>query len=629
MEKTLIGELDLHLFNEGTHTRLYRCLGAHPSDGGVVFGVWAPNAQNVRVVGDFNDWRPDGTSLNPVGGSGLWEAFVEDVPLGSRYKYRIQSRVGDYIVDKADPLARNNEIPPSTASLVHEGTYRWNDQDWMNARSATSPMRRPMSIYECHTGSWRRVPEDQNRSLNYRELAEWLVRHLQDTGFTHVELLPVMEHPFFASWGYQTTGYFCPSSRYGSPEDLKYLIDVLHQNGLGVILDWVPSHFPTDEHGLVYFDGTHVYEHADPRQGYHPDWKSAIFNYGRFEVRSFLMSSACYWLDEFHADGLRVDAVASMLYLDYSRQDGEWIPNEYGGRENLQAMDFLRQLNRTVHAEFPGAVTIAEESTAWPMVSRPIELGGLGFTMKWDMGWMHDTLDYFSHDPIHRKYHHNQLTFRGLYAYNENFVMPLSHDEVVHGKGSLYGKMPGDHWQKLANLRLLYAYMHATPGKKLVFMGGEFGQGREWNHDGSLDWHLLSDPTHSGLMRCVSDLNRLHRLEPALHTLDFDPRGFEWIDCNDWEASTVIMLRKGDGGDQLVVAAFNFTPVPRTDFVIGLPRGGRWAEIFNGDADVYGGSGMGNFGEIEAEEREVHGRPYSAHIVLPPLAGVFFRWEGD
>jgi 1,4-alpha-glucan branching enzyme len=601
-------------------------LGAHPQDDGTVFGVWAPNAEHVRVVGDFNDWNPDGPSLQRVGMSGLWEGHVAGVRPGARYKYRVSA--GGYHVNKADPLARLGEIPPATASVVHAGGYRWGDHEWMTHRAATSAMRRPMSIYECHVGSWRRVPEDGNRSLSYRELADWLVRHLQDTGFTHVELLPVMEHPFFASWGYQTTGYFSPSSRYGGPEDFKYLIDVLHQNGFGVLLDWVPSHFPTDEHGLVYFDGTHLFEHADPRQGYHPDWNSAIFNYGRHEVRSFLLSSACFWLDEFHVDGLRVDAVASMLYLDYSRKDGEWIPNDYGGRENLHAMDFLRALNRTVHAEFPGAVTIAEESTAWPMVSRPVELGGLGFTMKWDMGWMHDSLDYFRHDPVHRKYHHGQLTFRGLYAYNENFVLPLSHDEVVHGKGSLMGKMPGDGWQRRANLRLLYAYMYGQAGKKLLFMGAELGQEREWNHDSSVDWHLLHDPAHGGIMRCVSDLNRLHRDELALHELDFDPRGFEWIDCNDAENSTLALLRKGERPEDRVLCVYNFTPVPRYDFRVGVPLAGRWAEVFNSDAEIYGGSGLGNYGEVQTSPVSTHGREHSLSLTLPPLGGIFFRYEG-
>jgi len=629
-ERTILGELDLYLFNEGTHSRLYRHLGAHPTvrDGvpGVHFAVWAPNADSVSLIGDFDDWRGDRFHLEAAKGSGIWAGFCPDVAVGSRYKYRIRSRYEGYQVDKADPVGFRAEVPPLTASVVHRDDYDWQDVEWMQKRSQRDAMRAPMSIYECHLGSWRRRPEEGDRFLTYREIAPWLTEHLTRMGFTHVEFLPLNEHPFYGSWGYQTTGYFCPTSRFGSPEDFKYLVDMLHQNGIGVILDWVPSHFPTDEHGLVYFDGTHLYEHADPRQGYHPDWNSAIFNYGRNEVRSFLLSSACYWLDEFHVDGLRVDAVASMLYLDYSREGGEWVPNRYGGRENIEAMEFLRLMNRTVHGEFPGVFTVAEESTAWPMVSRPTELGGLGFTMKWDMGWMHDTLVYFSKDPIHRRFHHDQLTFRGVYAFNENFVMPLSHDEVVHGKGSLILKVPGDDWQRFANLRLLYAYMYAQAGKKLLFMGDELAQVAEWNHDRSLDWHLLEDPMRQGLMACLSDLNRLHRDEPAMHDFDFEPRGFRWIDCHDSDQSVLSWLRFGADGETVVVV-FNFTPIPRSNYRVGVPEAGYYREVFNGDASHYGGSGRGNMGGKKTVPVECHGYYQSLTLELPPLAAVFLKLD--
>ncbi|MEM6370238.1 MAG: 1,4-alpha-glucan branching protein GlgB [Myxococcota bacterium] len=632
MTDRLLGPTDLHLFNEGTHTRLHSCLGAHSAEHegrtGVIFGVWAPNAQEVEVFGDFNDWANPGWRLDARGGSGLWEGFVPGVDQGSRYKFRIRSHHDGYTVEKTDPLGRFAEVPPQTASVVQGSNHRWGDAAWMAQRAAANPLRMPMSIYELHLGSWRRVPEDMNRPLDYREMGDWLVRHLRDTAFTHVELLPVMEHPFYGSWGYQCTGYFSPTSRFGTPDDLKYMIDQLHQAGYGVILDWVPSHFPTDEHGLIYFDGTHLFEHADPRQGYHPDWGSAIFNYGRNEVRSFLTSSACFWMDEFHADGLRVDAVASMLYLDYSRREGEWVPNQYGGRENLEAMDFLRHLNRTVLGEFPGAVTIAEESTAWPMVSRPVELGGLGFSMKWDMGWMHDTLEFFAKDPIHRRYHHGQLTFRQIYAFNENFVMPLSHDEVVHGKGSLYGKMPGDHWHKMANLRLLYAYMYAMPGKKLLFQGAEIGTAKEWNHEASLDWHLLHDPLHGGLMRCLGDLNRMHTGDPAMHALDFEPAGFDWIDCSDADQSILSLMRKGEKPENLMVVVFNFTPVPRSNYRVGVPQNGFYREVLNTDAGIYGGSDQGNFGGMDATPVAMHGYFQSLSLTLPPLGAVFLRYEG-
>ncbi len=619
-----LGELDLHLFNEGTHTRLHRHLGAHPSERGTHFTVWAPNAERVFVIGDFCDWQQtDAACMRAVGGSGLWTATLPDVGVGMRYKYRIHSKMNGYVVDKADPMAFAAELPPGTASVVHRDDFRWTDEAWMEARRRKNPMHEPMSIYEVHLGSWRRIAEDGYRSASYSELAEQLVGYVSEMGFTHVELMPVMLHPYYPSWGYQTTGYYAPDPRFGTPEQLKLLIDRCHRAGMGVILDWVPSHFATDEHGLVYFDGTHCYEHADPRQGYHPDWGSAIFNYGRNEVRSFLLSSADYWFDVFHVDGLRVDAVASMLYLDYSRADGQWIPNRYGGRENLEAMEFLRDLNRLVHARFPGAVTVAEESTAWPMVSRPTELGGLGFTMKWDMGWMHDTLDYMSRDPIHRKYHHDRLTFRGMYAFTENFVLPLSHDEVVHGKGSLLAKMGGPWERRMDNLRLLFAWMYGQPGKQLLFMGSEVGSDREWSQDASVEWELLHDPRHAGLQQCLRDLNRLHREVPALHQNDFEPRGFEWIDASDAEQSVLSFLRT-DGSD-VVACVYNFTSVVRVGYRVGVPLGGVWTEIFNGDAAEYGGGGVGNFGAVSAEPVPTHGRPYSLSLSLPPLAGLWLR----
>jgi 1,4-alpha-glucan branching enzyme len=547
---------------------------------------------------------------------------------GTLYKYHIRSRHKVYQVEKTDPFSFFNEIPPKTASIVWDLDHGWEDQEWMAKRESRNTLDTPIAIYEVHLGSWKRVPEEGNRSLSYRELAPALAEYVKQTGFTHVEFLPIMDHPFFASWGYQTTGYFSPSGNFGTPQDLMYLIDYLHQHGIGVILDWVPSHFPTDEHGLGYFDGSHLYEHSDPRQGIHPDWNTLVFNYGRNEVRSFLISSAFFWLDKYHADGLRVDAVASMLYLDYSRKEGEWIPNQYGGRENLEAIDFLRRFNEEVYKSYPDVQTIAEESTAWPMVSRPVHVGGLGFGLKWDMGWMNDTLEYMSQDPIHRRYHHNKLTFRMVYAFHENFVLPLSHDEVVHGKGSLLGKMPGDEWQKVANLRLLFAYMYAQPSKKLLFMGGELGQGREWAHDGSVEWCLLEHAPHAGLQRWVTDLNQLYRSEPALHELDCEPAGFEWIDCNDAEASVISLLRKGKSTGDMILVACNFTPVPRPNYRVGAPRGGFWREVLNSDAISYGGSGQGNLGGIETVPIGLHGHPYSLTIMLPPLAAVFFKSEG-
>jgi len=626
-----IGDQDLHLFNEGTHLRLHEKLGAHPLEAGgragTTFAVWAPAAERVSVIGEFNGWDRERHPLSRLGVSGLWEGFVPGVDRGALYKYHVVSRQGGYRVDKADPFGYRHETPPATGSVVWDLGYEWGDAAWMAERSARNAPEAPVSIYEVHLGSWRRPGDDPRRFLTYAELTPLLVDYARAMGFTHVELLPVMEHPFYGSWGYQVTGYFAPTSRYGTPQDLMRLIDRLHQAGIGVILDWVPSHFPGDEHGLRFFDGTHLYEHADPRQGIHPDWNSSIFNYGRHEVRSFLLSSAHFWLERYHADGLRVDAVASMLYLDYSRKAGEWLPNRFGGRENLDAIAFLRQLNETVAREHPGALMIAEESTSWPMVSRPVWLGGLGFHLKWDLGWMHDTLEYFAHDPIHRKYHHDRVTFRMLYACSEAFVLPLSHDEVVHGKGSLLGRMPGDEWRKLANLRLLLAWMTAQPGKKLLFMGGELAQGREWDHDRSLDWHLLEFPGHRGVQRFVRELNRLYRDEPALFEQDLHPDGFEWLDCHDAEQSTAALLRRGRSPDALVAVALNFTPVPRHNFRVGVPRDGFWREVLNSDAREFGGSGQGNLGGIESAPVASHGRFQSLNLTLPPLGAVFLRWE--
>ncbi|HEY8796974.1 MAG TPA: 1,4-alpha-glucan branching protein GlgB, partial [Candidatus Dormibacteraeota bacterium] len=580
---SLLTPFDLHLFNEGTHGHLYEKMGAHLSTDpdGATFAVWAPNADSVSVIGDFNSWDKDANQLHPREQSGIWEGFVPGVGHGALYKYHVHSRVTRTGMDKADPFAAFSEAPPRQASIVWDLTYDWGDGAWMSERSRANGRQAPWSVYELHIGSWMRVPEDNNRWLTYRELAPKLADYALSLGFTHVELMPVMEHPLYQSWGYQVEGYFAPTSRYGTPQDFMYMVDHLHQRGLGVILDWVPSHFPTDEFGLQNFDGTHLFEHADPRLGLHPDWGSSIFNYGRNEVRGFLMSSALSWLHRYHADGLRVDGVASMLYLDYSRKQGEWIPNKFGGRENLEAVDFLRRFNIEVYKERPDTQTIAEESTSWPMVSRPTYLGGLGFGMKWDMGWMHDTLKYMSEDPVHRKFHHNDLTFRMLYAFNENFMLPLSHDEVVHGKGSLIQKMPGDEWQKFANMRLLFAWMYAQPGKKLIFMGGEFGQWHEWDVESSLDWHLLNHAPHAGLSHWVGDLNRVLREENALHEIDFDPAGFSWIDANDNEQSVVSVLRKGSAPDDLLIAAFNFTPLPRHNYHIGAPNGGHWRELLN------------------------------------------------
>jgi 1,4-alpha-glucan branching enzyme len=617
---------DLFLFNEGTHLRLWEKLGAHlatDDDGvdGVHFAVWAPNAREVTVIGDFNGWdrhSPEGR-MWARGVSGVWECFVPGASVGDGYKFHLVSHQGGYAVDKADPYAVHTETPPLTASKVWDLDYEWSDADWMAERGARQTLDAPMSIYELHVGSWRRSG-DGSRPLTYREMAEPLIYHIQAMGFTHVEFLPIMEHPFYGSWGYQSTGYFAPTSRYGTPQDLKYLIDQLHQAGIGVILDWVPSHFPTDEFALGNFDGTHLYEHADPKQGFHPDWSSYIFNYGRPEVVAFLLSSALFWLEEYHIDGLRVDAVASMLYLDYSREDGEWVPNIYGGNENLEAIEFLRRFNTEVFQRFPDVQTFAEESTSWPMVSRPTYLGGLGFGFKWDMGWMHDTLKVFQLDPVHRKYHHDQLTFRSIYAYSENYTLPLSHDEVVHGKGSLIGKMPGDTWQRFANLRALYGYMFTTPGKKLLFMGSEFGQWAEWAHERSLDWHLFDgDPNHRMLLHCIRDLATLYRQTPALHEGDSEPFGFEWLDGSDWQASVVSYLRRARDGRAAVVVA-NLTPMVRENYRVGLPHGGTWQEAFNSDAAEYGGSGTGNLGAVDALPHPFHGRTHSAVLTLPPLS---------
>lgn len=627
---SLLTDHDIYLLKQGNHFRLYEKMGAHvvTVDGvrGVHFAVWAPNAERVSVIGNFNHWRPHVHPLKVRGDeSGIWEGFIGGLRHGDVYKYHLASRYHGYAVDKGDPFAFKWETPPKTASIVWDLDYDWKDDQWMACREQANSLNAPMAIYEMHHGSWRRVPEEHDRSLSYQEMARYLPDYLQQTAFTHVEFLPLMEHPFYGSWGYQTVGYFAPTARYGNPEDFMQLVDRLHRSGIGVILDWVPSHFPADEHGLVYFDGTYLYEHSDPKKGFHPEWQSYIFNHGRNEVRCFLISSAMFWLDKYHADGLRVDAVASMLYLDYARNAGEWIPNKYGGRENIDAVTFIKRFNEAVYSDYPDTQTIAEESTAWPMVSRPVYLGGLGFGMKWNMGWMHDTLDYFSQDPVFRKYHQNQLTFSIWYTFFENFVLPLSHDEVVYGKGSLIRKMPGDDWQKFANLRSLYGYMYGHPGKKLLFMGAEFGQWDEWYHEKSLDWNLLDYPQHQGMQKWVRDLNRLYRDEPCLHTIDFTPDGFQWVDFHDADSSIISFLRKGGEADDFMLIAANFTPVPRTNYRIGTPRGGLWQEVLNSDAQVYGGSGCGNMGGIEATSDPCHGRAFSITAVLPPLGVVFFK----
>jgi 1,4-alpha-glucan branching enzyme len=627
---TRLGDVDVHLFAEGTHTRAYERLGAHlTTEGGrlgVAFAVWAPNAARVSVIGDFEGWGKSPAPLERQDGSGIWTGFIAGLPKGTHYKYRVESRADGYQVDKADPYAFRTEPPPATASIVWDLDFPWRDADWMRDRRSRHALDAPMSIYEVHLGSWMRVPEEENRSLSYREIAPKLAAHVRRCGFTHVELMPIAEHPFYPSWGYQVTGFFAPTARYGTPQDFMFLVDHLHAEGIGVILDWTPAHFPTDEHGLIYFDGTHLYEHADPRQGMHAEWGSAIFNYGRNEVRSFLLSNAHFWLDRYHIDGLRVDAVASMLYLDYGRRNGEWVANQYGGNESLEAIDFLRLFNAAVYREHPDTQTIAEESTSWPGVSRPTYTGGLGFGLKWDMGWMHDTLGYFSGDPIGRRYHHQRVTFRGMYFWSENYVLPLSHDEVVHGKRSLLQKMHGDLWQRFANLRLLYADMWAQPGKKLLFQGGEIGQYDEWAHDRSVDWHLLGDNAlHVDLMTLVMELNRLYRNEPALHVHDAGLSGFEWVDANDDDNSVFSFLRKGRDWKDVILVVLNCTPVPRHDYRIGVPFGGTWRELLNTDAAAFGGSGMGNLGAVTADDVHCHGRPASLRLTLPPLAALYLK----
>jgi len=621
----MLTEQDIYLFREGTHAYLYRQMGCQLlPGGGAHFAVWAPNAREISVIGDWNGWQRGVDVLKPRwDSSGIWEGEVAKVRRGQAYKYAITNRHG-HVEDRADPFAFHNEIPPSTASRAWAFDYQWQDGDWMADRGDRNALDAPMAIYELHLGSWRRSSADQLPS--YREIAEPLAEYINWMGFTHVEFMPITEHPFYGSWGYQTTGYFAPSARYGTPEDFMYLVDVLHRAGIGVILDWVPSHFPEDPHGLAKFDGTHLYEHADPRLGFHPEWKSLIFNYGRHEVRAFLISSAIFWLEKYHIDGLRVDAVASMLYLDYGRKHGEWIPNKHGGKENLDAIEFLKQMNIAIGRDFPDTRTIAEESTSWPQVSRPVFAGGLGFSMKWNMGWMHDTLDYIAHDPIHRRYHHNQLTFSIWYAFSENFVLPLSHDEVVYGKKSIAGKMPGDFWQQMANLRLLYGWMWTHPGKKLLFMGSEFGQWREWNHDRQLDWWLTEQPEHKGVMLWLKDLNRVYRDEPALHEQDFAGAGFQWIDGNDYDNSVVTFLRWPESGPPVLVAC-NFTPIPRQGYRVGVPIAGAWREILNSDSPAYGGGGIGNLGRVVAEDTPWHGRSHSLPLTLPPLGLVVFAPE--
>ncbi len=629
---SLLTEHDIYLFKEGRHTRLYEKLGAHVHrrgrTQGVQFAVWAPNAERVSVIGEFNGWNPTSHPLQARGDeSGIWEGFIAGVEPGTPYKYRIKSRLGGESFDKGDPFAFYWEAPPQTASRVCALDYDWADANWLETRAQANSLQAPMSIYEVHLGSWRRVQDEENRPLRYRELAQPLADYVKEMGFTHVELMPITEHPFYGSWGYQTTGYFAPTARYGTPQDFMYLVDYLHQQGIGVILDWVPSHFPEDAHGLRSFDGSDLFEHSDPKKGYHPEWHSYIFNYGRHEVRSFLLSSALFWLDKYHIDGLRVDAVASMLYLDYARKHGEWIPNEHGGNENLEAVAFLRDLNEAVYRDHPDTQTIAEESTAWPMVSRPTYLGGLGFGLKWNMGWMHDTLKYFAQDPVYRKYHQDQITFSLVYAFNENFTLPFSHDEVVHGKGSLLTKMPGDDWQRFANLRTLLGYQWTHPGKKLLFMGSEFGQWREWNHDRSLDWHLLEHGQHQGVSLWLRDLNRLYRNEPALYERDFTPDGFSWVDCHDWEQSTLSYLRQGNDPDDTLLVVCNFTPVTRTNQRVGVPRPGYWRELLNSDAHIYGGSGQGNLGGVETTPVAAHGHYHSLLLTLPPLSLLLFKQD--
>jgi len=620
MMSTRLGELDLHLVGEGRHEQVYGKLGAHVTDEGVAFAVWAPNAAKVSVVGEWNRWDGQVNPMQQRGVSGIWETVVPDAPEGALYRFEITTQEGNLLL-KSDPYAFAAELPPGNASRIFRSRYEWRDDDWVERRRAAQPFAGPMSIYEVHLGSWRRTLE--NKTLDYRQLAEQLGAYAKDLGFTHVELLPVMEHPYSGSWGYQVTGYFAPTARFGDPDDFRAFVDELHRQGVGVILDWVPAHFPRDEWALARFDGTALYEHEDPRRGAHPDWGTLVFNYGRNEVRNFLLANALYWLREFHADGLRVDAVASMLYLDYSRKEGEWVPNEFGGREDLDAVVFLQQLNELVHGREPGVVSAAEESTAWPGVSRPVYLGGLGFGFKWNMGWMHDTLDYFQHEAIHRRFHHHQLTFSLVYAFSENFILPLSHDEVVHGKKSLVDKLPGDRWQKLANLRALYGYMWAHPGKNLLFMGGEIAQWREWDAETSLDWHLLEDRDHQGVQTLVRDLNRVYRETPALWENDFEPSGFRWLEPNDAAANVLAFARYGKNAEKPLVCVCNLSPVSRYGYRLGLPVRGSWREALNTDSRYYGGTGEGNLGEVKTEAVPWHDQPSSAELTLPPLAVVW------
>jgi len=621
-----LSHYDLELFTAGKHLHIYEILGSHPKAvqgvEGVLFATWAPNAARVSVIGDFNNWDGRRFPMRSLGDCGVWELFIPNVVSKALYKFEIKNRDTNQIMSKSDPYAQQLELRPHTASVVrNKSTYRWTDSDWLDSRKQHDWLHQPLSVYECHLGSWQR--DDQGHFLSYKELAHRLVSYIKETGFTHIELLPVTEHPLDASWGYQTTGYFSPTRRFGDADDFRYFVDYCHQNNIGILLDWVPAHFPKDAHGLALYDGSALYEHADPRRGEHRDWGTLIYNYGRNEVKNFLISSAVFWLQEFHLDGLRVDAVASMLYLDYSREDGDWIPNQHGGNENIEAIEFMRELNEVTHKDFPGTIIMAEESTAWPQVTRPTNIGGLGFSMKWNMGWMHDTLNYFSHNPVHRHYHHDQLTFGLLYLFSENFILPFSHDEVVHGKGSMLNKMPGDEWQRFANLRLLYTYLFTYPGKKLLFMGCEFGQGIEWDHDKSLEWHLLQYPLHDGIKKLTSDLNQLYKQQKPLHRYDFDPCGFEWIDCNDTDQSVLSYLRKSD--DESIIVILNFTPVIRDDYRIGTPEAGQYEIIFNSDSSYYAGSNAGSHSIIDSENRPWMNRPASLTLHLPPLAGMVLK----
>jgi 1,4-alpha-glucan branching enzyme len=625
-DKSIITDYDIYLFKKGAHYGLYEKMGAHPASfagqKGYFFSVWAPNASEVSLIGDFNGWDPKTSSLScRKDGSGIWEIFMPGIQSGSLYKYHIKTKSKKKSLEKSDPFAFFCEKSPKTASVTYDIRYKWDDAQWMEQRKERNSLQAPISVYEVHLGSWQRDPAGQ--FLNYREYAPKLADYVKKMGFTHIELLPIMEHPFYGSWGYQVTGFFAPTSRYGTPEDFMFFMDTMHQNAIGVILDWVPSHFPDDSHGLAMFDGTCLYEHEDKRLGYHPDWKSLIFNYGRYEVKQFLINNALFWLDKYHIDAIRIDAVASMLYLDYSRKEGEWLPNKYGGRENLEAIDFLRQLNEQVYKRFDDVQTMAEESTAWPMVTKPPYVGGLGFGIKWNMGWMHDTLEYFAKDPVYRKHHQNELNFTFWYAFNENFILPLSHDEVVYGKKSLLEKMPGDRWQKFANIRLLLSLMFAYPGKKLLFMGNEFAQSAEWHHEASLDWELTKDGMHGAVMQMTADLNRIYRAQKAFYLSDFHSDGFDWIDFSDYENTVFSFSRKAD--TDLIVAVFNFTPVPRTSYRLGVDEGGTWDEIFNSDAGIYGGSGFGNLGKVKAQKSKSHARDYSISINLPPLGALFFK----